>query len=401
MEYILNAKKELDTDKIELPYNYLSDDYIKPIINKLCTNTTVHDLDLSGNILKNLKDISEMLKVNKTLRVLCLFKNSITIDGIINLVESLCVNSSLHCLDLSDCNIGKINNDVTSALLQINILLKTNKSLRCLLLESNSINSISVNHIADSLRTNKNLKELNLNHNKINSEGFGKLLQVSKENSCLKILYLQSIVSNRTESYEMTKQLILNQNIQLRVLNLDNNMIDADGAKNIADFLIQNDSLESLSLRRNFIGDGTIYIFNSLKINSRLYELDLSNNNLCYDNFKQISDSMPHINLVDLNLSYNGINIEGAVVIAESLCSNCTLQKICVFGFHDRSISNSMSKIAEILESNYTLTDILFVGDKNDDIDKITERNKQIAQNIRFIKTKCATIEKIEWECLD
>ena len=70
----------------------------------LKTNTTLIELDLSGNDIrdKGASAITEALKVNNTLQKLNILYNRISDDGAIAFVECLKTNTTLIRLDMSE-----------------------------------------------------------------------------------------------------------------------------------------------------------------------------------------------------------------------------------------------------------------------------------------------------------
>ena len=83
------------------------------------------------------------------------------------------------------------------------------------------------------------------------------------------------------------------------------------------------------------------------------------------------------------------MDTKGVTEIARSLTTNCTLRTLNLN--YNGIGSKEAIEIANILESNYTLTAINLVVE-NDNIVEIINRNKKIFENIRFHKTKNAMI---------
>lgn len=88
-----------------------------------------------------------------------------------------------------------------------------------------------------------------------------------------------------------------------------------------------------------------------------------------------------------LDLTTNHISIEGAVAIANSLTTNETLNDLRLA--NNWMIKTDESEIIQIFEKNYTLTN-LTIRTKIDDFQKITERNRFLAEKRRFNKVKVA-----------
>ena len=110
----------------------------------------------------------------------------------------------------------------------------------------------------------------------------------------------------------------------LQTLNLESNYIGADGAKSLADCLKHCNSLQTLNLESNYLGtDGAKALADSLKHCNSLQTLNLELNNIGADGAKALADSLKHCNsLQTLNLKFNKIGADGANALADGL-KNC------------------------------------------------------------------------------
>jgi len=104
-------------------------------------------------------------------------------------------------------------------------------------------------------------------------------------------------------------------------LNLSENRIVDDGAKQIADGLKVNHSLEEFQLSNNNIDyDGAKQIADALKVNHSLKRLNLSENNIGDDGAKQIADALKvNHSLKILDLRSNNINAHGEEYLSKIL----------------------------------------------------------------------------------
>ena len=83
-------------------------DRAREIAAALCVNSTLHTLDLGGNHVGDdgMREIAAALRVNSTLQTLNLEYNDVGADGARAIAEALCVNSTLHMLVLGSNDVG-------------------------------------------------------------------------------------------------------------------------------------------------------------------------------------------------------------------------------------------------------------------------------------------------------
>ena len=118
--------------------------------------------------------------------------------------------------------------------------------------------------------------------------------------------------------------------LQLMTLDLSGNNIDDDGAKMIANALIDNNSLKTLYLSSNNIAsDGAKAIADAIKGNHCLESLILGSNNICDDGAKAIADTIKvNHSLKRLDLRDNKIDDNGAKDITDALKVNQGLKTL-------------------------------------------------------------------------
>ncbi len=165
---------------------------------------------------------------------------------------------------------------------------------------------------------------------------------------------------NMDEINLLCKMLKLN-NTTLNSLNLAENAIDAEGAKEIAEALMANSTLTSLNFNKNNIGaEGTKEIAEALRVNKTLISLNLAENTIYAEGTKEIAEAlMVNSTLTLLNLANNGLGYEGAKLIADVLKVNGTLTSLTL----DHNLDEEGAKvIAEALKVNKTLTSLNLMG---------------------------------------
>ena len=126
------------------------------------------------------KAISDVLMVNRSLQVLDLRLNPIS-TAVAHIAESLKCNHSLLLLNLICCRISQEGGKAIGEALMVN------RSLQVLDLQRNPI-SVGVVHIAESLKHNHSLLEINLGYCSISEKGAESLADGLRHNNCLKRL---------------------------------------------------------------------------------------------------------------------------------------------------------------------------------------------------------------------
>ena len=141
---------------------------IKQISDALFTNTTLKSLSLINVTItdEDTSNLSTMLSINKTLRILRLYNCNITDNGVRYICEGLNKNQTLTVLNIS------YNPQITSA---------------------------STSTIAELINTTKSLTELNLHGTSLNNDDIKTICTELIENTTLQTLYL----SKQHEEYCM------------------------------------------------------------------------------------------------------------------------------------------------------------------------------------------------------
>ena len=136
---------------------------------------------LTGGI----KQISDALITNTTLKVLVLINITITDEDTSHLSTMLSINKTLETLELSNCNIT--DNDVR----YICEGLAKNQTLTELNIGYNpQITSASTSTIAELIITTKSLTELRLDDNSLNDDDINTICTALVENITIQTLYL-------------------------------------------------------------------------------------------------------------------------------------------------------------------------------------------------------------------
>ena len=357
-----------------------------------CSSTTIEKLNISHSNITDIEVVAicEGLKFNEILKELDLSHNTISIDGmnrILETIENRRTSLSLEYVDLSEndsspwgvycaiirhCCVNSLTlcggEGMKEYVEKITESLQANQILLTLTLCSigrigvESINAVVVNKIA--------LKVLNLSWKKIKStKTFVENVLIHthlNDSTRYSMLYCNGDV--------ITKYTSIFSNEHLR-LQINNDTIHLLGFA-----LCYFKELEELSIPYNKITDeGTVAITECLKYNKMLKRLDLSNNGICSNGMIKMSEVIKNqattlLEYVDLSENdsspwgvycavirhcyVNGLTLCGdegmneyIEEITDSLQANTTLQSLTLFSIR----KNGMKSIKTILMNNLTL----------------------------------------------
>ncbi|KAG8785188.1 hypothetical protein FRC20_001275 [Serendipita sp. 405] len=145
-------------------------------------------LDLRGNDLRNgVSSISQVLKRNRTLKILNLAENKIGVDGLVSVADALKYNNSLETLDLSRnpcCGPG------VEGITSLRTAFTLNTSLKRLFLSSTSLTSEGAIMLAEFLPESSSLLHLDLTQNPLDIAGVMALSNGLKANEVMRCLDL-------------------------------------------------------------------------------------------------------------------------------------------------------------------------------------------------------------------
>ena len=175
--------------RIDLTFHKLSGQDMSVVVDEAIAKKACVELDLSDNTIlsEGLALLALALRTNKTLQVLSLSSNGISDEGVGFLTDSLSNhNSTLRVLGLG--SIG-ITDEGAKSLSQ---MLKVNRTLRGLALQNNRIGSSGIEQLMRVLiDNNKSLQTLNVSHNmSINDSCVDSVIKMLTCNTTLQELYL-------------------------------------------------------------------------------------------------------------------------------------------------------------------------------------------------------------------
>ena len=334
----------------------LPGDFFEYFCEALTANTTLTNLDLSGNRIgaSGAASLSDAIKVDTVLTNLDLSLNGIGDSGAASLSDAIKVNTVLTNLDLSGNRIGASGASFLSDAIKVNTVLtnldlsgneigdsgagflsdaiKVNTVLTNLNLSGNGIGDSGAASLSDAIKVNTVLTNLNLSGNRIGDSGAGFLSDAIKVNTVLTNLGLSwnGIGSSGAASLSDA----IKVNTVLTNLDLSWNGIGDSGAASLSDAIKVNTVLTNLDLRLNGIGDsGAASLSDAIKVNTVLTNLDLRLNGIGASGAGFLSDAIKvNTVLTNLNLSGNGIGDSGAGFLSDAIKVNTVLTNLDLSG---------------------------------------------------------------------
>lgn len=161
------------------------------------------------------------------------------------------------------------------------------------------------------------------------------------------------------------------KNQSLAMVYLEDNEIDAEGAKLIFTALNANHSIYFLTLAKNKIGSiGTKALAALLKANNTLVSLDLSANQIKGDSIYILADAlMVNTSLTTLNLRQNCINDREAIILEAAIANNYSLTSLDLF--LNGLTEETKARISQKLEDNQKKAEQLIKAAETGDFAKV------------------------------
>ena len=190
--------------------------------------------------------------------------------------------------------------------------LTKNSTLKCLVLQSDSIMDSEALAFADALQTNTTLTQLNLFRNSISGLGTEAICKALRSNHVMTHLSLGGNTIGDSGAEALAGEL-QSPATQLSYVNLEECKITSLGAEALAGALQTNRSLKYLSLKSSDISCSATALAEALQLNRTLTHLILSFNKISDTEAIQLAQTLLDKNntLAHLNLMYNNINAEG------------------------------------------------------------------------------------------
>ena len=177
-------------ERLDIDQNNLSSESVASIITGLSHNNSLRTLDIADShfSMANTLHLSSLLREHSkcTLTSLRLRNCHISSEGAVELATALCKNTTLRELDLSGNPIGEHVEGVTA----VATMLVENKSRTRLGLEDCHISGQGAGELASALCKNSTLQYLNLDRNPIGVEGASSMSDMLQYNTSLTWLYM-------------------------------------------------------------------------------------------------------------------------------------------------------------------------------------------------------------------
>ena len=364
--------------KFNFLYGRICDGEAEAIGNGLKYNVSLQELNISHNNIadRGIKIIAEAIQMNSTLQNINISKNHISTEGILYFMEAVKNNCTLQVVNITHNNVTRSGftrikqciknlqhpiqiitswNEIVSSSGELSVISKicTFKESETISEDVWSFEDYDHDHIvtclSECLKEDDMLLELNMFKNSIsgNKNEIYEALKVNKT--------LQKLDASFTEMHQDLIWDLLKINESLIELNISNNKITGNGAKEIATAIGANETLKKLNLSCNELHDeGVAFISDGLKINVSLQELNMSKNKITNEGTKYLAEAIQvNTTLEKLDLSNNAISNDGAAAISDSLQFNISLQKLSMS--RNEIISGRAKTITKAIQVNDTL----------------------------------------------
>jgi len=354
INYLADSLEEnLTLENLNLSWNYISEDAIKAITNKLISKKDKINLRIINLNRCKISDrsciyLGNLLKANLKLDELNLNENNISSNGLRYISEGLKYNHHIKTISFEyNKKIGDIG------IYHFTNSLKYNKSFRDLILKNLIYGNMSFENISTLLSINhQHLMNLNISNNYISSQGIELISNSLEINNRLKSVSFDYCGLKSDGISMIFDSLSRNKHSQIYFVSVEGNIFDISSAYSLSNLLKnENKTIKNLVLKNCQIKTEVAKIvFKSLNITSDLFVLDISRNFIEDDAVNELSLALK--NNTKLNYLYlNGNNITdlGIVKICESLRANKNFE-LTMIEIGDMNISQHISdELEEIL----------------------------------------------------
>lgn len=268
-------------------------------------------------------NLSRVLRLSSTLRVLDVRDNRIGPPKVAHLAEALKQNRTLTALDLGMNCLGE------AGAARLAEALKVNGTLEALSLQYNALGDGGLARLAEALEENESLAKLDLADNRIGAGGAARLAEALEQNGSLSVLGLRDNHLGPAGAASLASALE-SEDCALELLSLANNQIGAEGAEGLARALACNGSLRTLNLAINSMGEsGAASLAGALKRNTALTTLNLHYNAVGDAGAASLAEALGrNSSLTQLDVRDNRISEAGAARLAQALRHNSAMQKL-------------------------------------------------------------------------
>lgn len=305
-------------------------------------------LNLSGNRLTvaGFKTIGSALASNTVLKELNLDNSAIGAGSMEHLAHALRTNSTLEVLDLSGNSIR------SKIIITMSIALAKNIGLRKLELAWNEIGNDGIKSLCKAVEQNLTLKILNLGHNSYSSSAgliLGKMLAT---NIGLEEFYIDTPLGDEG-TIALFEGVRLNPN--LRVLEIGKNELSSVGIQAVASVLATKKNLETFEMRDEVFRD-PYSMSRILGEDSGLINLNLTSCKFDKATIDRLGAvlAINEVKLENLNLSKSKVDGDELKGFFNGLQNNTTLKSLCLCGI-SRTNPETCSSLISMIRYNTTL----------------------------------------------
>ena len=297
-------------------------------------------------------------------------------QGAIKLFKAISMMKHLTKLDVSE------NLLASNGIRKLVDALKTTHKLKDLNLAKTSPGTDGFDAIIEAIPSMTNLESLNLLTNNVDKHQAQELVEARAKHRTLKSIC--GIKGDETELDKSNKYLQpcdaimlkpeIVANKALTSLDISSNRLFAEGAKELADALKNNNIMKELNIARNVLGlkssfdydsSGVMAIRNTISTMGALVKFDISSNDIRRDGAKALAEALTQnqvlkeLNIASNNLSVNAGNnydMSGVIAISDAIPTMGTLVK---FNVSNNDIRAEGGKaLAEALKDNKTMKDL-------------------------------------------
>lgn len=320
IQVLKEASQFFHIEMLKASHADITDDDLEGFPELLSYHETIKSLDLSFNHIgkRGAKAIQSILLENKILKSLNISYNPLSVEGAKAVVQGLKENQVLIRLNAAHIHCG------VEGALAFSDMLAVNDTLMALDFSENPIDSFG-----HTIRQNRGLNELKMRKMVAREDEIRNLFEGLKNNEVIESLDLSfNDIFHSKLLLEAFSEMFYN-NDTLRDLNLTKTGMLASVFRQLANVLMPNLSLKVLHLSLNEIDDREAKEMAHVLETSGIEELYLDKNSIGNEGARSLAEAMknPKNCLKRLDLSYNAVSLDGAIVLAQSF-SNPVLQEI-------------------------------------------------------------------------
>ena len=405
VDYIATfLSRNRNVEELDISYNNLLSDGVVKICKINLSKLKSFNVSQNGCTNTAANDLADFLSYNSQLQVLKLNCSDLEESGCSNIFRTLKEMSVISSLNISNCNvINKAVDELANVLLHTTLLqaldiscnrlsssdtvkifkgMKNISSLRTVNISHNLITDAAAENIANVLFHNNKLNSLDLSSNYFKCKGFVKIFE--KMNN---ILYLKKLniscneITNIDAAHSIAN--VLSHNSKLEDVDLSNNFMQTANTTLILKSLRHTSSLKKLNLYGNMITDEAAdHIADILSHQPKLLNLDISCHDLQTMDLFKIFQGIKHITtLSKLNIAHSMISYEAAKYIVDGL-SNCSNLKELNLSY------NGMESV--VLFRNVEATNLTKFTFSHSDI------NTEMAHQLLQFLTQCSYLQVLD-----